>query len=152
MAARALSRDELAFGRAVLLATDSVGLSPEGAFWLWDSEKRRWDYFLVTSMFNRIGAREMYLRLHDVLREKLSDVEAREFTFYIADPNEALIGEVKKLVATKGYVSEPQHFDLTLDGRNTKVVVYRMAGELRGKSAERAERVFRILSDEFVAA
>lgn len=152
MAAGTLSRDKLAFGRAVLLATDSVGLSPEGAFWIWDSEAKRWDYFLVTSLFEEIGGRELYLRLYDVLSQKLSEVEAKDFRFYIAGPDEDLIKEVRKYIATKGYASEPKAVEFELDGRETKVIAYRMAGGLADKSVRRATRVFRRLSDEFRAA
>ncbi|MGF1629156.1 MAG: hypothetical protein ACFCUT_06765 [Kiloniellaceae bacterium] len=152
MAAGALSRDKVAFGRAVLLATDSVGLSPEGAFWIWDAEEARWDYFLVTSLFDELGGRELYLRLFKVLKEKLSEVETRDFTFYIAGPDEGLIKKVRDQVATSDHVSEPKSVEFDLEGKRTKVVAYRMAGGHGEKSVRRAKRVFRRLSDEFVAA
>lgn len=150
MATRTLSRDNIDFGRFVLLATDSVGLSPEGAFWIADSNDNRWDFYLVTSMFDRIGSRELYLRLHDVLSEKLSKDEAANLEIYIAGPDESLVSEVRKVVATKDSASFPHSFDVKLGDRDANLVVYRMAEPLGHKSAKRAERVFRKLSDEFV--
>jgi hypothetical protein len=67
MAALTLSTDDVTFGRAVLLATDALGMRAEGAFWLYDSREVKWRYFLITSLFNSLGSREIYQRLNGAL-------------------------------------------------------------------------------------
>jgi len=81
MAARALSRDDLAFGRAVLLATDTLDMGAEGAFWLRDIDQKEWRFFLVTSLFERLGPTKLYLRLNEFFEKRLSSNEAQDFMY-----------------------------------------------------------------------
>lgn len=140
MAARTLSRDRLAFGRAVLLATDSVGLSPEGAFWLENPDEKKWDYFLVTSIFGRVGPRQTFLKLTKTLKEKLSEHEIEEFTFYIADPSERLTQQIHKAVQTGPHSSEPQETIVELDNKRVRAIIYRMTDKLTDAKAKDASR------------
>ena len=96
MAVRSIHAADIAFGRAVLLATDALGLSAEGAFWLYDSEDREWRYFLATSLFNTLGSREIYLRLNQALSKKLSERETQRFQIFMGSPNESLVRAVRK--------------------------------------------------------
>src|SRR5262245_6903436 len=107
MAEATLSRDDIALGRAVLLATDSLGLSAEGAFWLYDKEDSQWRYFLVTSLLQQIGARELFLRINDAIEKKLSENEAKGFSYFLADPKERLVMSLRKEGETTPYTSEP---------------------------------------------
>src|SRR5258707_8981441 len=114
MAAETLSRDDVALGRAVLLATDTLGMAAEGAFWLYDRRDKEWSYFLVTSLFDRIGPREMYLRLNEALAKTLSEREARAFTFYIAGPNQDIVKDVRRHVSTEPHSSEPKSMSVRI--------------------------------------
>ena len=60
MAKRKIPPDDLAFGRAVLLATDALKMSAEGAFWIRYSGESRWRYFIVTSLFDSGGSNRGY--------------------------------------------------------------------------------------------
>src|SRR6185437_3650988 len=118
MASKTISGDELAFGRAVLLATDALGMSAEGAFWL-RGKDGRWSYFLVTSRFNRIGAREMCLRLNWALAKILSNREIQDLTFCIAAPRERIVKDIRRIITTGRYSSEPSATSVMI--ANTKV-------------------------------
>lgn len=143
MADKALSRDDLAFGRAVLLATDSLGMSAEGAFWLYDRRDNEWRYFLVSSLLDRVGARELYLRLNDALAKTLSERETREFQFYIAGPNERLVKDIRKCAQTGAYSSEPKSVTVEISERPVKAWIYRLTDRLNEAGAKRVQRRFR---------
>ena len=152
MAARMLSRDELAFGRAVLLATDSLGMSAEGAFWIYDDTEDTWHFFLVTSLFNRIGPKEIFLRLNKALEKKLSEHEIYDFSLFIADPNESFVKSIYDQVQTTRYASEPQETSVRPNGKWTKTFVYRMSNRLNDDEAKLVRRRFNRLYRELVPA
>ena len=152
MATQALSRDDIAFGRAILLATDSLGLSAEGALWLHDSRERGWQFFLVTSLFDRIGPREMYLRLNKALAMTLSEGETRDFALHIAGPNERLIADIRAKIKTGPHESEPRSLTVTVAGRDEEACVYRLTASLDESRGKRAQRRFRHRFRELVAA
>ena len=142
MATKALSREKLALGRAVLLVTDTLGMSVEGAFWIYDDEENAWDYFLVTSLYNRVGARKIYKRLNKALREMLSEEEARKFVLFIADPNEKLAQAVRKAVQTTPLASQPLSADVKFNGHKTSAKIYRMADGMSEQGIKSTQRRF----------
>lgn len=152
MAAKSLSNDDLALGRAVLLATDSLGMSVEGAFWLYEDEEDNWNYFLITSLFNRMGPRSIYLKLNKALSEVLSEREIDSFTFYIADPHEEVANMVRKQISTSSHSSAPQRKEIGVLGQKTQSFVYRMSGSLNEDEAKSAQRRFSRRVSQFVAA
>lgn len=143
MATKTLSADELALGRAVLLATDSLGMSAEGAFWLYDGRDDEWRYFLVTSLFSRLDPREIYLCLNEALMKKLSENEIQNFRLYIAEPNENLVECLRNQIETRPFVSEPKGMFVEIEGKRTKTFVYRLAAGMHQDEARRVQRRFR---------
>jgi len=152
MATHPLSSDDIAFGRAVLLATDALGMSAEGAFWIYDTRDRKWDFFLVTSLFKTLGSREIYLRLNKALERQLSARETRKFQLLIGAPTESLAKTIRAAAPTDIFVSEPQEVDISLPGEDTKALVYRIAEPSDDRDVRRAKIRFRRLSDEVIAA
>jgi hypothetical protein len=146
MAHSALSGNEIAFGRAVLLATDTLGMSAEGAFWLYDSVDDKWRFFLVTSLLSRMGAREIYSRLNDALAKKLSERETEDFSFYIAAPNEPLITTLRKKVRTDSYASEPVFL------ASPEAWVYRLTSAIAEDKAKSNQRRFVQMSKDLARA
>src|SRR2546423_11791985 len=120
MVARTVSDADVALGRAILLATDALGMSAEGAFWLYDTREKKWRYFLATSLFRTLGPREIYLRLTQALAKKLSERETREFQMFMGDPNESLVRAVRSAAPTDMYASEPKQVAVSLDREKTK--------------------------------
>lgn len=143
MATKTLSQDEIALGRAVLLATDALDMNAEGAFWLYDKEDDEWRFFLVTSLFSRLDPREVYLCLNEALTKKLSAKEVENLRLYIAAPNESLVRHLRKQIKTAMHVSEPQSKTVTIDGTRLKTFVYRLAAGLKIDQAKRVQRRFR---------
>ena len=140
MAKAALRKSDIAFGRAVLLATDALGMSAEGAFWTKFQDEDRWRFFLVTSLFDSMGPREIYLRLNTALAKKLSERETREFGLFMASPREAFLREFPKSICTPPYASEPFDASVTISGQPAELCVYRLCkgmDKVRVKSAER---------------
>src|SRR4030081_3790542 len=127
MVARTVSDADVALGRAILLATDVLGMSAEGAFWLYDTKEKKWRYFLATSLFRTLGPREIYLRLTQALAKKLSEREIREFHVFLGDPNESIVRAIRAATRTDMYASEPKEIAVNLDREHTKAIVYRMA-------------------------
>lgn len=143
MAAQTLSRDAVAFGRAVLLATDALDMAVEGAFWMYDPEDDQWRFFLVTSLVDRMGPREIYQRLNEAFAKKLSESEARDFTLYIASPADKLVKELRRSFRSGPQVSEPVEIDAKINGEQTPVCAYRLASGLDEDEAKRVQRRFR---------
>lgn len=143
MAKEALSDNTVAFGRAVLLATDALDMSAEGAFWLFDRGDKEWRYFLITSLFGRIDPREVYLALNDALAKILSEPETEDFGLYIADPHEGFVASLLDQFETDRYVSEPVRKTVKIDGKRIKAVIYRLAPPLEESEAKRVQRRFR---------
>lgn len=152
MASKTLSRNDLAFGRAVLLATDSLGMSVEGAFWLHDDEDRCWRYFLVTSLFDKIQPRTMFQKLNKILTEKLSESETREFSFYIATPNDRFVRVIREQIQTSIQASLPHEITVHINHHKARVYVYRMASKNTESQISKSKRRFDRLYKEVVAA
>jgi hypothetical protein len=152
MAAQALPRDNIAFGRAVLLATDALGMSAEGAFWIHDPKDDQWRYFLVTSLFDKLGPREMFLRLNDALTRMLSEREMQEFTLYLASPSEKFIRSVRAQVSTMAHASEPKMARVKIAARRVPAWIYRLASEGDAQQIKLSQRRFRRLCAELQPA
>lgn len=152
MAAQKLPRNVIAFGRAVLLATDALGMSAEGAFWLHDPKDDEWRYFLVTSLFERLGPREIYLRLNDALVKMLSEREMEEFTLYLAGPKDKFIREIYDQVATLSHASEPKARRVHVVGKKADAWIYRLASRASEDQAKISQRRFRRLCAELQPA
>lgn len=152
MASKVLSPNEIALGRAVLLATDALDMHAEGAFWLYDKKDDEWRYFLVTSLFGRIDPREVYFCLNEAFAKILSQQESIDLRLYMAAPTEELIGELLKQVSTPIWVSEPKHVKVTINKKNTEAIVYRLAEKLATDKARKIQRKFRRSCREISAA
>jgi hypothetical protein len=152
MAKKPLRNDEIALGRAVLLATDALGMSAEGAFWLYDAGDTVWRFFLVTSMFERVGPRKTFRRLNEALAKKLSERESRQFTLFVAEPREKLVQDLRRKIQTSAYASDPQKITVEMDGKRTQAWVYRMSPGLGEEEAKVAQRRFGRLYNELIAA
>lgn len=152
MVAQTLSADDLALGRAVLLATDSLGMSAEGAFWLYDDQDRAWNYFLVTSLNDKIGPHGLYVRLNDTLGKKLSEHEMSNFMIYLASPRAGVARAVRSRIETSAYASEPVERSIRLGGRVLSAWVYRMAAALGERETNLARHRFSRISKGFAAA
>lgn len=127
-------------------------MSAEGAFWLYDARDDKWQYFLVTSLFDSIGSREMYLRLNEALAKTLSERELRDFTFYIAGPREKIVKDVGRHIKTAAHASEPISVVVSIGGRQAKACVYRLAASLGDVKTRRVQRGFRRRTNELTAA
>ncbi|HVJ52204.1 MAG TPA: hypothetical protein VM689_07070 [Aliidongia sp.] len=152
MATETLSRDDIAFGRAVLLATDAFGLAAEGALWLYDAASNEWRYFLVTSLFEQIGPLEMYRRLDEGFRKTLSENEMTDFSFYIAGPNEKIIRDIRQSVRTTTHASEPILSNVKIDGKSVEAWIYRIAIGHEKPQVKAAQRRFKKRIKELQAA
>ena len=152
MVPKRISQNDLGFGRAVLLATDTLGMSVEGAFWLYDSEAKDWQFYLVTSLLDRIGPRKIYMRLDKALQQKLSEHEIESFSFFIASPREMLVKTMRKKVKTGPHASAPVESGLALNGEKLHAVVYRMASGLSEPQLSTAQRRFSRLYNQLVPA
>ena len=151
MAHAALSADDLATGRAVLLATDALGMEAEGAFWLVDDEDGERRFFLVTSLIDRIGPRTIYLRLQEALAAMLSEGEVRQLALFLLSPDDRLVAALRRHVATSRHASKPIRFTLDDPGRS-EACVYRLADRLDDRKARLIQRRFRIRCSELKAA
>lgn len=151
MSNEALSQDDLALGRAILLATDSLGMGVEGAFWLFEEQDKKWSYFLATSLASNMGPRSIYEKLYNAFVEVLSESEIYSFTFYIADPNEHLVEEIRSQVLTGPHATAPQMKSIKINGENTGCCVYRMSRILDDREAKAVQRRFSRRYNELVA-
>jgi len=122
-----ISPDDLAFGRAVLLATDALKMAAEGAFWIRYVGESRWRYFIVTSLFDTMGPREIYLRLNKALAKKLPEKEMRSFDIFMAGPQEPFLRQFPTEISTAPYASEPFNASVKIDTKKAEVWVYRFA-------------------------
>jgi hypothetical protein len=149
MAKRSISQDELALGRVILLATDSIGMGCEGALWLYDQEDG-WRFYLVTSLLDTLGPREIYLLLEDVLAKKVSRAECEDIGIYIANPSDYLVKKIGKLIHTRAYSTVPHEISFEDGGATTDAIVYRLAAQMSESATRSAGRRFRKMSRQLV--
>lgn len=140
MAAQEIQRDNLELGRQVLLVTDLLGMSVEGAFWYYNSDDGEWDYFLVTSLLARIGPKRIFEKLEDILRKVISEEEIHDFRILIADPQEPFVKAVKSAADTQPLASRPQKVRIKMNGHTGPAYIYRMSKNLSDTQAKSAER------------
>jgi hypothetical protein len=60
MARDSLPEDLTIAGRELLQATDALGMSAQGAMWIYSHALREWRYYLVTSLIDTLGRRKTY--------------------------------------------------------------------------------------------
>jgi hypothetical protein len=152
MATHTIQNNELGLGRAILLATDTVGMSCEGAFWLFDPAEEKWLYFLVTSFVEYMGPRKVYLALNDALERKLSPKEMEDFEILIIRPGDKLVRELRKHIKTDRVTTEPRSIEIPWNDGSTTAIVYRMAPALNEPKAKSAQKRFRRLSNQLAFA
>lgn len=127
-------------------------MSAEGAFWLFDGRAQAWRFFLVTSLFDQIGPRAIYLRLNEALKKKLSETETKSFMVYLGSPRENLAKAIRVQCPTAAQASEVTKLSLKLDGRRQQTWVYRMAPQMSETAAKLAQSRFTRLYKEIMAA
>lgn len=151
MAHVALSAEDIATGRAVLLATDALAMEAEGAFWLVDKKDGERRFFLVTSLIDRIGPRTIYLRLEKALGAILSEGETKGLALFLLSPRDRLVGALRNQIATTRHSSWPSLVTVKeLD--NAVACVYRLADPLDDRKTRLAQRRFRLRCSELRAA
>lgn len=143
MASRILSQHEIDFGRAVLLATDTLDMRAEGAFWLYDKKDDEWRYFLVTSLFERIDPRDVYVCLNNAFSKILSSEEADDLRLFIASPTDSLVKELLLQTSTSPRASVPKQATVKIGGKSTDSFIYRLSKGLAMDQAKKAQRQFR---------
>ena len=84
------------------------------------------------------------------LHVRLSDRQWGCF-FYIAEPDEKLVVDIRGQIETEPYASEPRKWTVVLDGKRIRSVVYRLAPRLDDRSVKSVQRRFRRLSTELAA-
>jgi len=150
MAKKALSKDDIALGRAVLLVTDSMGMAVEGAFWI--RHENEWLYFLSTSLFGHVDTHSIYLWLSEALKRKLSEREAIDFTIYLCRPDDRLAKLIRDQKTTSVDASEPNVTTIKANGHREDVIVYRMAKIHRTRERDLARHRFGRRYKELIAA
>src|SRR5262245_17701521 len=130
MAQEPISQNDVALGRVILLATDSIRMDCEGAFWLYDEDEQDWRFYLVTSLLATIGPRELYLVLNEALARKVSPDECANIGIHIASPKDYLVTEMAEIIHTDSHSTFPRAITFDNDGIETSAVVYRLAPHL----------------------
>jgi hypothetical protein len=151
MAKATIPSSDLGLGRVVLLATDSVGMACEGAFWIFDKREVQWNFFLVTSLNDAMGAREVYLHLDSALTKRLSEKELDVFPIYITNPRDRLVKLIASNITTDRRATVPEEVQIDVEGDVVTAVVYRMASGLDEPEVRRAKKRFLKLSELEVA-
>jgi hypothetical protein len=149
MATGPISQDELALGRVILLATDSIGMDCEGACWLYDQEDG-WRFYLITSLLASLGPREIYLLLEESLAKKVSRAECSNIAIYIATPNDYLVKKIGKLIQTDAYSTVPRKISFDHDGSAADAIVYRLSAKMSESATRSAGRRFKKMSRQLV--
>jgi hypothetical protein len=152
LAAKDLSQNDVAFGRAFLLATDALGMSAEGAFWLYDPRDKEWRYFLISSLFESMGSRGLYSRLQQALAKTLSEKESVAFPFYIASPSEKLVKDIRRYAKTSRYATEPLAIEGKIGGEKTSARVYRLSVSLADAQMRTVQRRFKRRTNDLLVA
>jgi hypothetical protein len=152
MAQKAISPEKLNLGRAILLATDALGMKCEGAFWLYDGTDKEWRFFLVTSFLEHMGPRQIYLKLEEALFKKLSERELEGFRIFICAPDSSIAKMLRRKMQTDINASKPERISVKVSGAITSAIVYRLALPLDERVVLRAQRNFRRISAEVAAA
>jgi hypothetical protein len=151
MAKEAILPNNLGLGRVVLLATDSVGMACEGAFWIYDNEEAQWQFYLVTSMIDAMGPRQIYLLLDKALSKRLSEEEVENFTIYVTSPTDPLARLISKQISTDRRATVPMSLELMDESKPMTVIVYRLSTGLQERQIKKAQKRFQKLSDLEVA-
>jgi hypothetical protein len=151
MAKRPISQNDLALGRVILLATDSIGMNCEGAFWLQDQEDG-WRFFLVTSLLDTLGPREIYLLLDESLAKKVSRSECEDMAIYIAGPSDYLVNKLGKLIHTSSHSSVARKVSVEDNGSTAEAIVYRLATKMSESATRSAGRRFKKITRQLAGA
>lgn len=88
MATQPLTEELLSAGRKFLATTDELRVGAEGAAWLFDPVDENWRFFLVTSLIDELGPRELYETLSKVFRKVMPELPISMFAVYLASPSD----------------------------------------------------------------
>jgi len=152
MAQDKIETDKLVLGRLILLATDSVGMACEGAFWLFHPEDRQWRFYIITSLLETVGPRVIYLFLNNILEKKLSAEETNEIDLYIGSPSDHLVKNLRKQIRTDTNSTFPHELEVDVEGTLCPAIVYRLAPRMSEHATRTAGRRFKKMSREVVGA
>jgi hypothetical protein len=148
-----VSGDSVKFGTRILEITDDLGLRAEGAFWLFDGEKKAWRFHLVTSLLDEAGPRFIFARLNLALPKILSEEKRGSLEIYLTSPRSTLAVEIRKRVGKLDGdwgVTQPAAIDLSSNG--VHALVYRMLAPEPPKSVKWTRQRFRRKTRELMVA
>jgi hypothetical protein len=129
-------------GQKALAATDAMGMSAQGAMWLYDSRLGDWRFYLVTGLVDTLGRRRTYKKLIDAFGLiDLPDGLTVE-DVHLGSPQDSLFQLVSSLVGISGNTIARFH-NTRLNGIPFDGVVYRsVKGVPASSEAKRIERDF----------
>ena len=81
-------------GRELLQKLDLSGLDVRGAFWLYRDESEDWRLVIATPLADRVGSREVYLKMYPLWHEDQKLDWSQITVLGIKDPLVRLIGNV----------------------------------------------------------
>lgn len=141
MAREHLSEELKEAGLALLLATDSLGLSAQGAMWVYSPLLQDWRYYLVTSLVDTAGRRKTYQLLIKAFELGEFPSEMTVEDVHLGSPHDAFFNLVSRVIHADNSIvtfSNCRFNDVEFDG-----VIYRsVRGAPREKEAVAIEKRF----------
>lgn len=147
--APALTDDRLALGRRLLDLTDELGLSAEGAAWVYDWTLQEWRYYLVTSLIDKKGAPWVYKRLLQAFKRLPEHEQFLSLDVHLGSPREILFRLISSMFtyrqdgwSTIGNITLQAEMEGITYSFLANLILYRMIEFLRPSLAESASKLF----------
>jgi hypothetical protein len=144
-----LSESRVALGQELVQVTDDLGLSAEGAAWVYDWSLEEWRYYLVTSLIDVKGSSWVYKRLLTAFKKLPKQDEFIALDVHLGSPNEVLFILLSRHFRSEGLqtnfmsrITIRGDIDGIVYSFETNLVLYRMIEGRPASSVKMTEKTF----------
>lgn len=140
MARENLPEELIEAGATLLEAVDRLGMSPQGAMWIFDHGLGDWRYYLVTSLVDTLGRRRTYRLLIDAFEAVDMPKEMTVDDVHLGSPSEEFFRVISHFLRIDGR-GRAFFNDCTINNIKFDGLIYRAVQEApppaRAKAIER---------------
>lgn len=102
-------------GGRILRHLDEASFKVSVAFWLFSSERQDWRLWIATPVVDKVGKRDAYLRLGDILRAAVPELLIHPVV-HLVSPKEKLIRSLRRIFGKTASVEGMRLGNNLIDG------------------------------------
>ena len=127
MVSPALVDTQIDDGERIIEQLDEDGFEVDSAFWIFKSDREKWDFVIATSLVAQIGPKKSYDRLRSSLDKLPESIKSQMLEMSLVKPEDFIVTLLKKALRTSPGISRIRFTGNVINGTLIEdVLIYRL--------------------------